>query len=241
MGNVPVNAPRFVRYWAQDGLPEMWRIRIAVALLRVALAAAAVVSVACGEDEEATPSEPTPGQSAVRTVSPSAQPTETEIATPSPLPTVTEDPVAGGRIWRWWNVTLTIRDGSGFGFGASTLPAADNPPNGGPAVELTLKTGGDGSNLWLDAETGEMLDDNVLNRDRAAFDVVLATISVGPLDDAALSLWPYSEDTSTAGEGFRAVHLPATFARHRSLRIRRNRGWAGWTNIHWPQKLSIKR
>ena len=162
-----------------------------IALLGTAGAAGVLVVASSGGEEEVVQQVETPTTDA----SVSALGTPDLSPTPAIPPPPTPGP--GSTLWRWVKISISIPDGSDLGFSPAHLPPQDNPPDGGPAVELTLYEGEVTSNLWIDAETGIVLVDNVRGQDRAIFDEVLKTLVVGPLDAASAS-WPYSDDLASA-------------------------------------------
>ena len=93
---------------------------------------------------------------------------------------------------RWANVTVTIPPNSDIHYGRLTsAPQAAAQGITGPVLLLT--TGGDRSLVIIDAETGEVVHDDVLAAERGAFDAVLATVDVAEAEVAAEAAapWPY--------------------------------------------------
>lgn len=153
--------------------------------LPIALAAAiaaATVSLACGQDEEAVPPEAT------------AAPTLTPVPA---FPT----PAVKGQLWRWVNVTLVLPEGSPVTIGRGTIPEGLKGA-GGPGMGPTIDHGGVAelaSYVVIDAVTGEILQDRVSAEDRAAIDEVLKTIAVNRFDEADKG-WPYQDALPAASE-----------------------------------------
>ncbi|MCJ7511182.1 MAG: hypothetical protein MUP14_09910 [Dehalococcoidia bacterium] len=92
----------------------------------------------------------------------------------------------------WGNVTVTIPSGSDI----QDLRLMDDPPaeaQGFTGPVLKLIGSGHESVVTIDAETGKVVRDDVLASDRAAFDAILATLTVGQAQTAAgaSAPWPY--------------------------------------------------
>jgi len=92
---------------------------------------------------------------------------------------------------RWVNVTVSISTDSDIHY-ARMSSAPQAVARGIIAPMLLLTTGK--SDVVIHAETGEVIHDNVLAAERAAFDAVLATLEVGEAEVAAGAgaPWPYS-------------------------------------------------
>lgn len=144
--------------------------------LLIALAAAiaaATVSLACGQEEEA--------------VSPEATGTPASIQ-PSPTP------IVKGQLWRWLNVTVVIPAGSDLYVVQTSYGPEVNPPDGGAVLELVKDVGGNtdlSSSLLIDADSGSVIRDNVRDEHRAEIEAILETLTVQPLDISTTS-WPYN-------------------------------------------------
>jgi len=116
--------------------------------------------------------------------------------------TAWNEPEAEAQQLRWANVTVSIPPQSDIHYGRLTsAPQAAAQGVTGPVLVLT--TGGDKSLVVIDAETGQVIHDDVLADERAAFDAVLGTVEVvqaqlagGPAagPDAP---WPYGTTLPT--------------------------------------------
>ncbi len=164
--------------------------------LQIALAVAviAVISLACGRDEEA------------------AAPAAT--TSPAPIAT-TPTPAVKGQLWRWVNVTVVVPEGSPVTIGRGTIPEGLKG-EGGPGIGPTIDHGGvaeAASYVVIDAVTGEILQDRVSAEDRAAIDEVLKTLAVSPFDEADKG-WPYQEqltdNVERSGWGNVSYVIPGT-------------------------------
>jgi hypothetical protein len=91
---------------------------------------------------------------------------------------------------RWGNVTVSIPADSDVDY-APMSSAAQAVAQGIMGPMLLLTTGK--SDVLIDAETGEVIHENVLASERAAFDAVLATVEVVETDVATEpgAPWPY--------------------------------------------------
>jgi hypothetical protein len=91
---------------------------------------------------------------------------------------------------RWGNVTVSIPADSDVDY-APMSSAAQAVAQGIMGPMLLLTTGK--SDVLIDAETGEVIHENVLASERAAFDAVLATVEVVETEVAAEAgaPWPY--------------------------------------------------
>ena len=159
--------------------------------LLAAIAGVAVLGTAAGAYVVASPG----GEEEVVQQVETATPTTTATATPEALPTVPPVPTPtlapGTVLWRWGEVTVLVSENSGISVGRTIEAPVAHPPDGGPVISLVLGE----SRLAIDARTGEILGDTVLDADRAAFDLVLLTLKAGePLNIAA---WPYSSTAPT--------------------------------------------
>lgn len=93
---------------------------------------------------------------------------------------------------RWVNLSLTIPADSDIHYARmSSAPQAVAQGIMGPVLVLT--TGGDKSLVVIDAETGQVVYDDVLTAERSDFDAVLATVEVVETDvsEEAGAPWPY--------------------------------------------------
>jgi len=93
---------------------------------------------------------------------------------------------------RWVNLTVTISADSDIHYARlSSAPEAVARGIMGPVLLLT--TGGDGSTVVIDAETGQVIHDDVLAAERAAFDAVLAAVEVVETEvrEGPGAPWPY--------------------------------------------------
>ena len=101
-------------------------------------------------------------------------------------------PAAGGEVEevRWGSITVSIPADSDMGYSRlSSAPEAIARGIMGPVVLLGM----DESLLIIDAQTGQVVYDDVLPGDRAAFDAVLATVQVVEAEVVAEpgAPWPY--------------------------------------------------
>ncbi|HSP55766.1 MAG TPA: hypothetical protein VLS25_09280 [Dehalococcoidia bacterium] len=137
-----------------------------------AVAMIAVISLACGRDEEAAAPAPT--------------------FSPTPL-SPSSAPAVKGQLWRWVNVTVVIPDGSEVQASPQDASPDLKPPSGGRALQLVREdpSAGTISSVIIDAETGAILLKEVLDKDRPAIEDVLATVAVAPLDPLTAP-WPYT-------------------------------------------------
>ena len=85
---------------------------------------------------------------------------------------------------RWGNVTVTI-PGDSHIYYAQLQSAPQALAQGVMGPVLMLSTGGDKSLVVIDAETGQVVYENVLPAERAAFDAILATVQVVEAEVAA--------------------------------------------------------
>ena len=150
----------------------------AIAVAGFALGAYVVASP--GGEEEVVQQAETPTPTATE-----APPIGTPIATVAPIPTVP----AGATLWRWVNVTIVIPEGSQIVLDR-TFAAEANPPHGGPVLKLFKSNPGMNSGAMIDAESGEILGDDILPEDQAAFQLILESIVVSPLQPKDAP-WPY--------------------------------------------------
>jgi hypothetical protein len=102
------------------------------------------------------------------------------------------------------NVTFLVPNDPGFLVIHTSDPPQARPPNGGPVLKLH-RVLSDASGLresWvhLDANTGDVLRQDIREEDRDAIQAVLTTLIVSPLD-ISTAKWPY------------AAVLPPDFAR----------------------------
>ena len=147
------------------------------------------LSAACGDAEEQLAPEATPSSGADPATAASS-------VTPAPTPsTPALTPVPGATLWRWVNVTVVVPEGSNVTIGRGTVPTEIRPA-GGPGMDLTIHHEGDidkVSYIVIDAVTGQVLDEQMAQGDRAAIDEVLRTLSLLPFD-AAVKGWPYQAE-----------------------------------------------
>ncbi len=155
-----------------------------------ATAVGVYVALPGGGEEEVVEQVATGTPSATATVASSAATTAAEP--PDATPTKPPD----GVVFRWMNVTLVVTPDSGVAPLPTRVGPDVKPPNGGLAFELIRHVDGENtSNVFVDAENGQVLVENVRPEDRAAIDAVLKTLAVTPLDRASAP-WPYNGEPS---------------------------------------------
>ena len=93
------------------------------------------------------------------------------------------------QVVRWFDVTVTIPDGSGLVYAESQ--DIDNRP-----VLLIGSPKNVGIGIAVDALTGEVLKNNARPEDQAAIDQVVKSVSVSPLD-VTTAPWPYNGEPPT--------------------------------------------
>jgi len=93
---------------------------------------------------------------------------------------------------RWVNVAITIPADSDIYY-ARLSSAPESMARGIMGPVLALGTGGDRSLVIVDATTGEVVHEDVLPTERAAFDAILATLQVAETEVAGEpgAPWPY--------------------------------------------------
>jgi hypothetical protein len=149
--------------------------------------------VACEQtvEEGVTPTPPAETPMATRVAE---EPSATPRVPPTPVPT----PAGEGQVWRWVNVTVFIPEGSDVGVGQASVGPDLKPPNGGWALEIWRVDEEDEdvfSNVFIDADNGAILSENIRDEDRSIMEAVLKTITVAPLDRATAP-WPYGGELS---------------------------------------------
>jgi hypothetical protein len=153
---------------------------------------AAVLFASCGgaEQEIISPSSPT---SSVE-----ADPSEPPIDTPSPDPcgVPAATPVTKDTLWRWANVTVIIAAGSPVVASGTTLPT--DKPEGRRGMILAIFSEGESfprSTVTIDADTAEILGQEIKPEDQEALDKVLSTLQYAPVANSDKP-WPHTGDPS---------------------------------------------
>jgi hypothetical protein len=143
----------------------------------------AVLGIACSDEGEDVSGDTATSSASSKTGSPSD----------TTAPSATNPPE--GTLWRWVNVTLIIPDDSDVVVSTDGYFLDDNSPPGlGVRLDRDTSPGDDkASAVIIDAKTGETISSQVLDEDRAAIDLILATLSVGPIDRSTAP-WPYNGD-----------------------------------------------
>ncbi len=114
------------------------------------------------------------------------------VSLPKPTP-LGLTPGPGATLWRWANVTILVPDEPkevtvGRYFAGPELGL----PESRPVVNLLVRSGPDSeSQLYIDAESGLVFLNQVMEVDKYIFDGILTTLRVGdPMSDDPLP-WPY--------------------------------------------------
>jgi len=97
---------------------------------------------------------------------------------------------------RWGDLVIRVPENSMVTVSRESLPKEEYPPDGGLVVYLEKSP----SRLIVSAETGYVLYDAIKEEDRAAFDEITATITVGAPRQGSLG-WPYATDAPPEPRG----------------------------------------
>lgn len=153
---------------------------------------ALLMFVAAGCDDD--PEEAVPAETSASTAT-QASPSVAPFASESSSATAAASPGTGETLWRWGNVTIVIPNDSGI----IVNPGGDALAGLRAPLALSKLSSDDSFNsslVWIDPDDGRVIEEDVLTQDRAAFDSVLATITVSPLDVKTAG-WPYKEQPTT--------------------------------------------
>jgi hypothetical protein len=153
------------------------------------LTALAVMLASCERTEEDTSQAATEGPDASVAPTADATPTAIEILEPTTTPT-SRTPGAGETLYRWVNLEILIPDDSGINAGPGGNLYPDSPPRfviGKVDPEDSRIV----SSVVLDSETGNIVEEEVLDQHREDIDRVLTTLRVVPFD-LTMAPWPYN-------------------------------------------------
>lgn len=154
-------------------------------LLTVAAAAvAATLSLACGQEEDVA--QPAITGTAVPTTTPAASPSS---LAPTSAPAITPGP--GVTLYRWVNVTVLIPNGSAIRAGPNFAGARQGQTVGFSIIEVDPDDSRIVSEVLLDAETGAVVEEMILDQHRPDLSRVLATVYTTAFD-RAVAPWPYN-------------------------------------------------
>jgi hypothetical protein len=126
---------------------------------------------------------------------PSPTPEEEDVWPLTPYP---DKPVQVAGRYRWGNVSIErpeggdIYVGRDFDYPSMYTNPGQGPGTSIPVIKLLRDENDGGGQIWIDANTGDVVLEHLSPGDRADFDAILATVRLEGTD-APTDVWPYSE------------------------------------------------
>jgi hypothetical protein len=136
-----------------------------------------------------------------------------DLSTPTPEPPCDPERIrsAPAKLFRWLDLTVLVPEEGGFQAYPETIPAELRPPGGTQGlviVKIDPSTNGVMSGVRYDAESGAVVNEQIVPEDRECVQAVMETVKVSPFDPARAQ-WPYNGDppASATREGWAGISV----------------------------------